>query len=287
MLIPPDLRFTQSSLQDYTDCKRRFQLRYLDRLSWPALETEPALVHERFMQLGARFHQLVQQHQLGLPPERLTRLVTDPDLTRWWDNYLAHAPNDLPAKRLTETALIAPVSTAPHTGHRLLAKYDLLAVEPGRAIIIDWKTSQPGLKRPKRETLLNRMQTRVYRFLVVEAGAHLNGSTPFQAEQVEMIYWYAEYPDQPYHFPYSTAEYESDRETLTHLIEEIVLDYNRQTLEPHQFALTANEKHCNFCPYRSLCDRGIEAGDFDDWGTDIDEEINLDIDLEQIAEIEF
>ena len=280
--LPPDLRFTQSSLQDYTDCKRRFQLRYLDRLSWPALETEPALVHERYMQLGARFHQLVQQHQLSLPAERLTRLVTDPDLSRWWDNYLAHAPTDLPAKRLTETVLTAPLK-----GHRLLAKYDLLAVEPGRAVIVDWKTSQPGIKRPKRETLLKRLQTRVYRFLVVEAGAHLNGGdpgkpeVPFQPEQVEMIYWFAEHPDQPHHFPYSQAEYETDRDFLTQLIEEI------QSLEPHQFPLTPNEKRCTYCPYRSLCDRGVEAGDFGEWESDLDERGNLDIDLEQIAEIEF
>ena len=33
---------SQSSLQDYVDCARRFQLRYLDRLSYPAIESEPA-----------------------------------------------------------------------------------------------------------------------------------------------------------------------------------------------------------------------------------------------------
>lgn len=274
--LPPDLRFTQSSLQDYTDCKRRFQLRYLDRLSWPALETEPALIHERFMQLGARFHQLVQQHQLGLPAEHLTRLVTDPDLSRWWDNYLTHAPADLPPKRLTETILTASLA-----GYRLLAKYDLLATEPGRAVIVDWKTSQPGIKRSKRETMLNRLQTRVYRFLVVEAGAHLNGGTPFHPEQVEMIYWFAEHPDQSHHFPYSPAEYETDRATLTQLIEEI------HALEPQQFTLTPDEKRCTYCPYRSLCDRGIEAGDFAGWETDLGEGVSLDFDIEQIAEIEF
>lgn len=280
--LPPNLRFTQSSLQDYTDCKRRFQLRYLDRLSWPALETEPALIHEHFMQLGARFHQLVQQHQIGLPAERLTRLVTDPDLSRWWDNYLPHVPTDLPAKRLTETTLIAPLA-----GYRLLAKYDLLAVEPGRVVIVDWKTSQPGIKRPKREALLKRLQTRVYRCLAVEAGAHLNGGVPFKPEQVEMIYWFAEHPDHPHRFPYSTAEYETDRSFLTHLLEEIAVASHRQTLEPYQFPLTPDEKRCTYCPYRSLCDRGIEAGDFNAWETDLEAENILDFGLEQIAEIEF
>lgn len=282
MPLPPDLRLTQSSLQDYTDCKRRFQLRYLDRLAWPALESEPALIHERYMHLGAQFHQLVQQHQLGLPVERLTRLVTDLDLTRWWENYLAHAPANLPAKRLTETVL-----TASLTGSRILAKYDLLAVAPGRAVIVDWKTSQPGAKRPRRDTLLNRLQTRVYRYLLVAAGAHLNGGTPFQPEQVEMIYWFAEHPDQPYHFPYTSAQYRADHEYLSTLIAEIAGEYNRQTLGPLSFPLTPDEKRCAYCPYRSLCDRGTRAGDLDDWDTDLDEPTALDFTLEQIAEIEF
>jgi CRISPR/Cas system-associated exonuclease Cas4 (RecB family) len=270
------LTFTQSSLQDYTDCKRRFQLRYLEHLAWPALDTEPAQIHERHMQAGARFHQLVQQHQMGLPVERLTRLVTDAALSRWWDNYLAHAPSDLPPQRLTETILVAPLA-----GHRLLAKYDLLATATGHAVIIDWKTSQPHAKRPQREHLLNRMQTRVYRYLLVAAGAHLNHGTPFAPDQVEMIYWFAEFPDQPYHFPYSAAEYDADRETLTRLIDEI------QTLNPDQYPLTSNEKHCVYCAYRSLCDRGTHAGDFDAWDAEVEEPPNLIIHLDQIAEIEF
>ena len=274
--LPAHLRFTQSSLQDFTDCKRRFQLRYLDQLAWPALETEPALVHEQFMHLGARFHQLAQQHQLGLPVDRLARQLTDPNLSRWWDNYLAHLPADLPAKRLTETILTTSLA-----GQQLLAKYDLLAVEPNRAVIVDWKTSQPHAKRPHHATLAGRLQTRVYRFVLVEAGAHLNGGNPFQPEQVEMIYWFAEFPDQPFHFPYTTAQYHADREYLTGLIDEI------KTLRPDQFPLTPDEKRCAYCPYRSLCNRGTRAGDFDAWDTDIDTPLTLDFDLEQIAEIEF
>lgn len=275
MPLPPGLHFTQTSLQDYTDCKRRFQLRYLDRLAWPALETEPALVHERYLQLGARFHQLVHQHQLGIPADRLSPLATDPDLARWWHHYLA-SPLELPQKRLPETTLTAPLA-----GYRLLAKYDLLAVSPGRAVIVDWKTSQPPSRPPKRHALLNRLQTRVYPFVLAEAGAHLNGGVPLQPEQIEMIYWFAEFPEQPVHFPYSAAQYETDREYLTGLIEEIA------ALDPDQFTLTPNEKHCAHCPYRSLCDRGVRAGDFDDWESDYDEPASLDFDLEQIAEIEF
>jgi len=34
--LPAPFTFSQSSLQDYYDCPRRFELRYLSRLIWPA-----------------------------------------------------------------------------------------------------------------------------------------------------------------------------------------------------------------------------------------------------------
>ena len=45
--LPPQFAFSQSSLQDYMDCPRRFQLRYLDRLIYPAAESEPAPVADQ------------------------------------------------------------------------------------------------------------------------------------------------------------------------------------------------------------------------------------------------
>ena len=40
--LPDDFHFSQGSLQDYVDCQRRFQLRYLMKLAWPAVDAEPA-----------------------------------------------------------------------------------------------------------------------------------------------------------------------------------------------------------------------------------------------------
>ncbi|MEW5828170.1 MAG: PD-(D/E)XK nuclease family protein, partial [Chloroflexota bacterium] len=90
---PPDLlTYSQSSLQDYADCPRRFQLRYLDRLKWPGVETEPALENEMRQLEGQVFHRLVQQHLVGIPAGRLEKLANTPNLSRWWDNYLQHRP---------------------------------------------------------------------------------------------------------------------------------------------------------------------------------------------------
>jgi CRISPR/Cas system-associated exonuclease Cas4 (RecB family) len=271
--LPKAFTFSQSSLQDYTDCPRRFQLRYLEQLAWPAVETEPILENERRQQEGQLFHRLVQQHLLGLPVDKLTPLANTPDLSRWWTNYLnAGFAGFQEFQNLhTELTLAAPIEV-----HRLVAKYDLVAVKPGeKAVIYDWKTYH---KRPKDEWMAVRLQTRVYRALLVEAGAYLNGGTPFQPEQIEMIYWYADFPSEPARFPYHAAQYKRDREALTGLIHEI---------EHHQhFPMTEDEKKCSYCPYRSYCNRGEKAGTLEDAGLE-GPSPDFDLNFEQIAEIEF
>ena len=265
--------FSQSSLQDYFDCPRRFQLRYIEHLAWPAIETEPVLETERRQQEGQLFHRMVQQHLVGLPVEKLTPLANSPDLSRWWENYLGYQFELDGCTKNTELVLTAPAGS-----HRLLAKYDLVAVLPGRkAIIFDWKTYH---RRPKDEWMAARMQTRVYRALLVKAGAHLNGGTPIQPGQVEMVYWYADFPSEPTRFPYNPAQFERDWDALTGIINEIANLRN--------FPLTEAEKKCAYCPFRSYCNRGGKAGALD--GSDIEMETaaaEFNLNFEQIAEIEF
>jgi CRISPR/Cas system-associated exonuclease Cas4 (RecB family) len=277
MTLPPDFQFSQASLQDYVDCPRRFQLRYLLRVAWPALEAEPALENERHLRQGAAFHRLVHQHALGLPPERLSRTVADEALRRWWRNYLAEPPADLPPAHHPEIVLSAPVG-----GHRLVAKYDLIAVDAGqRAVIVDWKTSR---RRPRRRWLVERLQTRVYPYLLVRAGAHLNGGQPFGPAQVEMVYWFADFPAEPARFTYDAVRYEADGAHIASLIEEIVGQADSMS-----YPLTAQDRRCRYCPYRSLCRRGIGAGPFEeaeDAGEQGDD-FDISLDFEQIAELEY
>jgi RecB family exonuclease len=276
-MLPQFFQFTQSNLQDYLDCPRRFELRYILRQDWPALQTEPEMEQEKHMLRGHLFHQLVHQLLIGLPAEQLSEQNEDEDLLRWWDSFLKASPLDgLPSKRLSEFSL-----SAPFAGFRLLAKYDVLAVDPGkRAVIVDWKTS---LHRPARHRLQERMQTRLYPFLLVEAGARLNGGSPILPEQVEMIYWFPEEPDHAEHFSYSTSQYLDERTSLQSLIDEI------KGHAQGSFNLTPNEKLCEYCIYRSLCDRGKSAGAFADQEEEdfAGAEKALDLDFEQIGEIEF
>jgi CRISPR/Cas system-associated exonuclease Cas4 (RecB family) len=271
--LPASFIFSQSSLQDYYDCPRRFQLRYIERLAWPAVETEPVLENERLQQEGQLFHRMVQQKRIGLPIEILSRLANTPDLTRRWENYLGYDFKIDDYAQYAELTLTAPVGT-----HRLLAKFDLLAIKPGqKALIFDWKTTH---KRPRDEWMAGRMQTRIYRAVLAQAGAFLNSGVPIQPEQIEMIYWYADFPSEPAHFAYNVSQYKRDWDDLNAIIKEIG---NHQ-----HFQLTEDEKKCNYCPYRSYCNRGNKAGAIDDAeASNEDRAVELNLNYEQIAEIEF
>lgn len=275
MTLQPGFRFSQASLQDYADCPRRFELRYIERLAWPALGSEPALEHERQLRLGQRFHQLMHQVHLGIPREKLEASIEDAVLLDWWRAFLAHPVEGLPPVRRPEFALSAPLG-----GFRLMAKFDLLAVKPGeRAVIVDWKT---GSKPPRRTWLEARLQTRVYPFVLAEAGAQVYDGELIAPRQISLVYWFTSRPAATEVFAYSQAQHDSARGELEALIAEAS---SRQSGE---YPLTGDEARCRFCAFRSLCGRGVQAGgvddleDFDSQGDDDDS-----LDLDQVAEIEF
>lgn len=275
MPLPDDFQFSQSSLQDYVECARRFELRYRDNLLWPAVEAEPIAEQERRRQRGADFHHLIHQHLLGIPAEAIAVMAADDELRRWWDAYWRDPlVNGLPKPGYPEITLSASVG-----GQRLLAKYDLLAIQPGaRAIIVDWKTA---LRKPAPARLANRLQTIVYRYVLVEAGAFLNDGQPIDPDQVEMIYWFAVAPNQPERFGYNATQHQENGAFLATLIAEI---NQRKT-----FDLTTEVQRCSFCRYRSLCERGSRAGVMDELDTDWDDQpmTAADFDFDDIAEIEF
>ncbi|NIS79168.1 MAG: PD-(D/E)XK nuclease family protein [Anaerolineales bacterium] len=276
MKLPDDFQFNQSNLQDYVDCRRRFQYRHVMRLAWPGIEAEPVIEHERFLKLGGELHRMIQQHVLGVSQARLSLLARDEDLKRWWENYLHHPIKDLPGLKQAEESMSTPLA-----GHRLVAKYDLLAIEPGvRAVIVDWKATR---RRPSRTFLAQRLQTRVYPYVFFRASLDQRFYILEGAGQVEMIYWFAEDPHNPERFLYDDDQFEADEVYLSSLIEEI------KGLGESEFNRTAEELNCLFCRYRSLCQRGIRAGSFQDWTQEIDEseELSFDFDFDQVAEIEF
>ncbi len=275
MIFPPAFEFSQGSLQDYADCHRRFQLRYLLEQPWPAIEAEPALEHEEYNVQGRRFHRLLERHYLGVPRDLLRVEAGEEPLHRWWQAFLDEPPLNLPTGRLLpEVRLVARVGS-----QRLVAVFDLLAIDPGRRlVIVDWKT---GRTRPSREAIESHLQTRVYPFVAVEAGAYLFDG-PVDPARVTMIYWFANYPDHPHVFHYDAGQHHTNSAYLASLIRQI-----EQGNEDRVWELTTDVERCRFCVYRSLCGRGAgaEEGAPDDFAVG-----DLDVgwfDLSEVDEIAY
>lgn len=254
------LLFSAYSLQAYVDCQRRFELSYLEELKWPAVESEPLLESERHMADGRRFHEMVHRDALGIAVAA-PRGEGDEDIARWWRNYQTHRPGNAPGERFAEQTLAGSIS-----GATLVATCDLIVIDGagGGVRIFDWKTWR---KRHSREWLQGRLQTRVYPYLMVTAGAALAGGTALAPENVEMVYWYADFPEQGEEvFRCSEGQFREDEAYLAGLVQEILVR------EAGAFELTANQKQCAFCAYRSFCDRGDVAGRSDDDESEAEEE---------------
>lgn len=270
------LTLSQSALQDFQDCPRRFDLRYLQQLAFPAIESEPALENEKHRREGEFFHRLAQQSLLGIPPQQVGRLAITDNLQRWWSRFL-DAPEVQELAGADHLYTEAMLST-PLGDFRLVAKYDLIAICGDKVRIFDWKTYR---HRPKNENLAARWQTRVYQALLVQAGAHLNHGKPILPGQIEMTYWFAEFPDQPAHFRYTPLQFERDCSDLSILARQI------QQQGSDAFHKTADEKKCSLCCFRSYCGRGTHAGVEQEMLLERESETSFDINYEQIGEIEF
>ncbi|MHC1741156.1 MAG: PD-(D/E)XK nuclease family protein [Anaerolineaceae bacterium] len=271
MKLPDSFSFTQQNLQDYSDCRRRFYLRYILKQEWPTIESEPVRDQEALILLGERFHQMAQQLFAGVPSQVIESTIDDPNLLNWWQQFLRLGVQSGDGLKLSEIAYSVHLE-----GYRLIAKFDLLVYTAGNQLVIfDWKTSQ---RPPNRKILGNRMQTRVYPFVIAQISQQKHSPFSLSSDQIEMIYWYPAFPELTIQFGYSDAKFNEDKLFLQTLIREIL------SLETADFSKTENEKLCKYCKYRSLCDRGIAAGDRGESEELLDDISSaFDIDFDQVA----
>lgn len=255
--------FSQSNLHNWLVCRRRFLYADIEHLVYPAPVTQSLQRYEQGQQRGEVFHQLAHQYGLGIDPQRL-QLPDDELLQEWWQRFLQvqHANLlNLPTNRHPETVLMTPLGE-----HILLAKADLIAVEPeSRFIIADWKTSKPI----PASVLATHIQTRVYRYVAVVAGAVFNNGQAVLPEQVEMVYWFAQSPHQPVRLPYTAQQFQDDQHYFTELVQAILQEETFPTVSH-----TETETVCRFCVYRNRCWQAVTAGQILD-----DQDFSLDLEL--------
>jgi hypothetical protein len=246
-LLPQGFRFSQASLATAEACARRFYLRYLARLRWPAAADPVGLAREKGAARGRLFHHLVLQHTLGLPVAAEVEAQQDPVLARWWRHFLQYPPPGVPQGRVfVEIELWVPLGP-----WRLRARFDQVVLdERGDLCILDWKTGSPPP-----QGYLGSWQTRVYAFAASEGGALFTGSGPVVPEQVSLCYWQAAHPAAVQWYRHRAAAHAEVR-AQTEALASRLADYG----DREQFELTTDRDQCRTCEFRAYCGRGEGVG---------------------------
>jgi hypothetical protein len=271
------LNFNQSSLQDYLDCPRRFELGFLRKTSWPAPHSTPLSKLEDLAELGTKFHQICQQYFIGIDPDTITASISDQELIDLWESFLPYGRELLTYPSFPEQTLIVPIKK-----HYLVAKFDLIIqVSPDEFLIIDWKTSR---KKPSRTILSNRMQTYLYPFILHKTGADLFPETSLLADSIKLQYWFPRSNDHDELFPYSQSKHDEVSKLVSNLISEIDAKIESSQL----FELTDDLDKCKYCVFRSFCERGYRTNPIPEAIDLENEDLSSTLfDMNLINEIEF
>lgn len=246
-----DIRLSATSIRDYLDCARRFQLRYVLEQPWPAAENEPLLEHELSRQRGAQFHRLLERHYLGMDTRTLSDMITDEVVRGWWQIHQDQQPVDTTTnKRILPEKLLQTKLDS----YLLTVFLDLLVIsQDDNVTIVDWKTTY---RPPDPQEWSNSIQTLVYLYVVGEKIATLQNH-PTRLANIEMLYWFAAYPDQSVRVLYDDGKHERARDKLRSLLQPLSDRLNSESTT--EWPKTPDVRKCRFCIYRSLCDRGIRA----------------------------
>ncbi len=230
-----EIYYSQSALDVFLSCKRRFRYRYLDGLYWPkdwGVESK----QKEMIETGRRFHLLAQRYyNLEIEPE----LDADSELKKWFDNLKRFLPAKNQCRWWAEQELRSNQNNL-----RLLAKFDLIAIPENskRIIIYDWKTGHKKLDCTK---LAETTQTKLYLYQLAKAGQQIEKSFPIKPENISLIYWNPRFPDLSCQYAYHEKQFVADFNYLSDVIQKI--------MEADEFPLTDKLDTCRYCEYRPIC----------------------------------
>jgi hypothetical protein len=275
MLLPNNFLFSSNNLQDYLDCPRRFELKYILKQSWPAVSSLPVQEMEYKIRIGTQFHKVIHQYLAGIPAPDLEIFIQDGEIKNWFAVTQKYIEPLLKHPFLSEYSVIAPIN-----GFHLVAVFDFISYQNDNKIVIsDWKTTS---RKPRRELFTQSVQTILYPFIAFEARNQIfSGSESLNQEDFSLEYFFPAFPDETISVDFDKNIYTANQVVILSLLNEI----NKK--ESGSFEKTSNEKRCAFCQYRSLCERGIQAGKLDDESIMESHSFLENLDFEQIDEIPF
>lgn len=235
---------SQSQIQDFQQCPRRYYLRQVQQLTWPASDGAKASRLEQTAARGEVFHRFVHQLIQGIPAEDLLRQTDCPEVRQWMENFLSFAPLPKDAVLYSEMEL-----SAIHAQVLWIGKFDGIAVQKNRLTIFDWKTSAHPAARGN---YLSSPQTRLYRYLAQRCSARLSG-IEIAPENIEMVYWFPSQPAAALHLPYDEASLKQDEAFLGACAAEL------SQSEEAAYPQSVRQEFCTSCSYFSFCHRDLAA----------------------------
>jgi hypothetical protein len=266
----PPIHLSQAHLQILETCPRKFQYFFLESLMMP----QPSDVLEK-QELGSQFHQLMQQHALGLEIQPF--LDNHPKLQEWFCHFQEAPPPSIAGLRQNEYPCTLTMENS-----TLTAVFDLLIQGTDEAQVVDWKT----YRRPHRSQLLEQhWQTKLYLFLASEV-------LGYPPDRVSMLYWFAE--PSPKHstsggaknwlsISYSASMHRQTRATLDKLLTSLdgwMKDFVAGRQDFPKVPLTAQKCRSSqySCPFLNYCYPALDNAP---------PTLENLMDLEAIAEIPF
>ena len=202
LVLPSCWQLSQGHLNLLSTCPRKFQHVYLDQLGLPQSPDQDQQT------LGTQFHQLMQQHLMGLDIAAIAQAY--PPLRHWFEAFNQYPPPMIKGDRLPEYK-----RQILYQGYLLVTVYDLFIQGQSQAQILDWKTYARPLNS---EPLRYDWQTRLYLYVLSETSTY----TP---EQITMTYWFADVPvkgDSHWvTFPYSHDDHEQTHRDLARLLDQM------------------------------------------------------------------
>ncbi|OIP77836.1 MAG: hypothetical protein AUK48_03080 [Oscillatoriales cyanobacterium CG2_30_44_21] len=240
---------SQGHLNIWERCRREYQYRYLEELNLP----EADLVGKQNLLLGANFHLLMQQKEMGLDVAELAG--SHANLQSWLAAFEQQPPAMIAGDRLCEHRRTLEVSAnLPMSLHHihnhdhgqgcfvLTAIYDLLILGDRQGQILDWKTHQVAISKAK---LQKNWQTRLYLYLLAK-------TTNYAPEEISMTYWFANAAESVI-INYSQADFDQTERQISQILTEI-----RDT--DNYPKLLSGNSNCRRCEFRDRCDRGEPLG---------------------------